>query len=68
MMHLHHRVYFAHFMPPQPRGLAGQENQAMAEELAALTPEFFEEIDRLRTNFEQAQAQLQRYGQRFGML
>lgn len=40
----------------------------MAEELSALTPEFFEEIDRLRTNYSQAQAQLQRYGQRFGLL
>ena len=45
-----------------------QENREMAEELAALTPEFFDEIDRLRSNYAQAQAQLQRYGQQFGML
>ena len=45
-----------------------QENREMAEELGALTPEFFDEIDRLRSNYAQAQAQLQRYGQQFGML
>ena len=45
-----------------------QENREMSEELAAITPEFFDEIDRLRASHAQAQAQLQAYGQRYGML
>ena len=44
------------------------ENQLMAEELSAITPDFFDEIDRLRSNYAQAQAQLTAYSQRFGIL
>ena len=40
----------------------------MAEELAALTPEFFEEVEDLRFHHAQAAAQLQQYAERFGPL
>jgi len=32
----------------------------MAEELAALTPEFFDEVEDLKFNYAQAQAELER--------
>ena len=44
---------------PSPQALRAERN-ALAEELAALTPEFFDEVEDLKYNYAQAQAELER--------